>query len=333
MAKLPLALAQDLDTVKPHVADILDAKLGGQEYLGGPSVRGWSKISTYAICRRMYYLESIKKMRPKRQSPALDIGTLFHACMAAHYLTGGQKTYEPLYAVKDEIPEVAQEVARLLSAYFAMYQQEEAQHWDIRAVEREVIGTVTAKLPKKKKEHTAQLSCRFDLVIRKKAAGAPPDPYGPCPAGVYIVDHKCMAKMSYDLTEGYKMDGQFLLMAYLWRQQGLDAVLGKLNGFIINVITKTKQPECRRVDIAISDADVDRFIEQITPSVVEIDLNAKGPLAQDIENWPMNFGVCKSPRGYGLCKYFDFCSSHGAQENLYEISSWKKPPTKQGGTP
>lgn len=334
MTKLPEKLTAELNPdTKPQVGPLLDKKLQGTEYLGGPSVRGWSKISSYLICDRLYFLESVRKMRPRKSAPALEIGTLFHACMAAHYWTGGQKTYEPLHAVAEELPELVAEVSRLLQAYFAQYQQEEADTWDIRAVEQEVRGDMTAKLPKKKKPHTAQVSCRFDLVIRKKKPGEPAAPYGPCKDGVYVVDHKVHRAITRDLVEGYGMDGQFLLMAYLWRQQNLSEVFGPLNGFVINIITKTKVPECKRLDVAISPDDVDRYAAMVAAPTVELDLRVKGKTAKDIDEWPMNYSQCKSPRGYGICKFWDFCLSHGAHKELYDIALPMKPPAKEGGTP
>lgn len=328
MATMTDAL-KDFTNDKPQLSDAIDAKLANAPWArGGPSVRGWSKISTFMICQRMYYLESIKKMRPRKQSPALSIGTLFHECMAAHYSTGGQHTFDPLHALKDEYPDIVYEVNRLLQAYFAKYAVEEAQTWDIRAVENEVVGHFTYKPPRAKKEREALVSCRHDLVIRQKQPGTPTAPAGPCADGVWIVDHKVMAAITRDLVSGYGMDGQFLLMAYLWKNRGLEKTLGKLNGFIINIVTKTKNVECKRLQVDISTEDVDRFASRMQDVVGLLDqrVNAKDSL--DIEAWPMNFAVCKSPRGYGVCRFWDFCTSHGTQDALYEIAPLKgKQPT------
>ena len=327
MPKFPPGIAADASIAKPHIADLLDQKMKA-DYLGGPSVRGWSKIKTYMVCDRLYFLEGIRKVRPLKQSAALDIGTLFHACMAAHYATGGQDTFKPLQALIHEAPQTVHEVSRLLHAYFQLYAHEEASTWDIRAVEHEVVGSMTHQFPWMQVPWVAPVSCRFDLVIRKKPVGAPSAPYGPPPEGVYVVDHKVHARLSRDLLEGYGMDGQFLLMAYLWRQQGLEKTLGKLNGFILNIITKTANPECKRLDVAISDEDVTRFAQTIAPVVCEMDMRIKAPDALQEANWPMNFAVCKSPFGYGLCKFWDLCISHGRQEGLYEIAPWKQPSAK-----
>lgn len=315
MAKLPI----DFAVARPHAADLLDQL--GSEYLGGPSVRGWSKISSYMICKRMYFLESIRKLRSKKSSPALDIGTLCHACMAAHYYTGGQKTWEPLAVVEETQPELAAEVRRLLNAYFSRYADSEAATWDVRAVEFEVIGSISHN------GATAPVSCRFDLLIRKKTEDQPSLAWGPSPEGVWIVDHKFLARLTRDIVEGYSMDGQFLLMAYLWRQQGLTNFFGPLNGFIINIVTKTQKPECKRLDIAIDDQDVERFANTIAPVTTEIDFRVQtyGP---NEEAWPMNFAVCKSPRGYGICKYHDLCASHGKNTDMYEVAPWKQPSAK-----
>jgi hypothetical protein len=323
MAKLGNAL-DNYTSDKPLLSDTIDTKLEGAPWArGGPSVRGWSKISSFMICQRMYFLESIKKMRPRTSARALDIGTLFHECMAAHYSTGGKHTFDPLHALKDDYPDIVFEVNRLLQAYFAKHAYEEAQTWDIRAVENEVVGHFPYKPPKAKKFREALVSCRHDLVVRIKPAGAPIAPPGPSPDGVWVVDHKVHRAITRDLVSGYGMDGQFLLMAYLWRNQGLDATLGKLNGFIINIITKTREVECKRLHINISDQDVDRYAARMTDVVGRLDQRVKAKDANDMETWPMNFASCKSPRGYGICKFWDFCLSHGTQEALYEIAPFK----------
>lgn len=323
MATLGNALDEYTST-KPLLSDTIDVKLNAAPWArGGPSVRGWSKISSYMICERMYYLESVKKLRPRRSSPALDIGTLFHECMAAHYSTGGQHTYDPLHALKDEYPDVVFEVNRLMQVYFQKYALEESQTWDIRAVENEVVGFFPYKPPKAKKFREALVSCRHDLVVRIKPPGAPAHPAGPSPDGVWIVDHKVHKAITRDLVSGYGMDGQFMLMAYLWKNQNLDAKLGKLNGFIINIITKTREVECKRLLVNITDQDVERFAARMTDVVGRLDQRVKAPDINDPETWPMNFSVCKSPRGYGTCKFWDYCLSHGTQEALYEIAPFK----------
>jgi hypothetical protein len=145
---------------------------------------------------------------------------------------------------------------------------------------------------------------------------------------VYVVDHKFLRAMTRDAVEGYAMDGQFLLMSLLWKRKRLEKVYGPLLGFIINVVTKTKVPECKRLEVVISDEDVLRFEETIRPVVVELQSRLDAPHKNELDNWPMNFAVCKNPRGFGLCPFWDLCASHGKLVDLYEISPWsgkKKP--------
>lgn len=297
------------------VGELLAEKLG-DNYIGASTakIRGWSSISNYMICDRMFYYKSVKKYRPQSFSPALDIGILFHECLAAHYATGGKRTFDPLEALSTERPEIAHEVKRLLYAYFAEHLKTEVDTWDVRAVEREIIGTVEYR------GKTAPAYSRLDLLIRKKTADQECLPYGPCPDGVYIVDHKAVGRLTKDLTEGYKMDGQFLLMAHLWKQQNFDAIYGPLKGFIINIVTKTKEVQCKRLEIDIQEDDMSRFAETMSPVIVELHsrMNDKDEIA-DEKNWPMNFAACKNPKGYGTCEFFDMCVSHGKLAGLYQI--------------
>lgn len=316
MAKLPF------EKTEVSANDLINKNLPDAAYLGNPlpgqkRVRGWSSISNYMICDRMYYLGSIAKVKSLKASPALDIGVLAHACLAAHYSSGGVKTWEPIDAVQGERPELANEVKRLLYAYFGANNKEDQESWDVRAVEHEIVGYF---------EHNgiqAPASARSDLVVAKKEPGAAPSPYGPCAQGVYIVDHKFHARMSQDLTEGYNMDGQFLLMKHLWKQQGLDDVFGPLNGFIINIVTKTKNPECRRIYVDITDEDLNRFVATMSPVVTELVTRINAPDVAEVANWPMNYAVCKNPKGYGLCSFWQLCQSHGRLTELYQIASFK----------
>lgn len=303
-----------LPVLPQSIGELLPLKLGA-DYIGASSVRirGWSSISNYMKCDRMFWYRAVKKYRQQKSSDALDIGILIHECLAAHYSSGGQRTFLPLEAVQAERPEIAQEVKRLLYAYFAAYQKEDAETFDVRAVEQEIIGEV---------EHDgvkAPAYARLDLLIRRKRQDQEPLPFGPCPDGVWIIDHKCMARMSQDLLDGYLMDGQFLLMAYLWKKQKLDDYYGKLNGFIMNIITKTKSPELKRLQISISDRDIERFAKTMSPIIVEMHQRLDNPEERNNqEKWPMNFGICKSPSGYGPCEYLTLCTSHGEMAGLYE---------------
>jgi hypothetical protein len=131
--------------------------------------------------------------------------------------------------------------------------------------------------------------------------------------------------MSRDLVEGYGMDGQFMLMYYLWKQKNLDKTLGPLRGYIINIITKTKDPECKRLRITLNEEDVVRFAKTLRPVAVEVEARMRSPHKTDAERWPMNFAVCKSPKGYGICNFWDLCSSHGKLIDMYEVSPWGAP--------
>lgn len=298
---------------KEPVGDLL-AKNLGDSYIGASTakIRGWSSISNYMTCDRMFYYKTVKKFKSPNTSDALDIGILIHECLAAHYQTGGQRTFEPLQAVQESRPEIATEVKRLLYAYFARYIKEDVDTWDVRAVETEIIGDVAYN------NYVAKVYSRLDLLVRVKGKDDPVKPYGPCEDGVYIVDHKCMARITRELEEGYRMDGQFLLMGLLWHKNNLDAVYGPLRGFIINVISKTKDVGLKRLTVDISPRDYQRFEKTMAPVIVELHKRLETE-KEDEDKWAMNFGVCKNPKGYGPCEYLDLCLSHGSLEKLYTI--------------
>jgi hypothetical protein len=300
------------------IGELLPQKLG-TDYIGASTmkIRGWSSISNFMTCERLFYYKSIKKLKVSQPSPALDIGILIHECLAAHYASGGARTFKPLEAVQDDRPEIAAEVKRLLYAYFAMYLKEDAETWDIRAVETEIVGKATNH----KTGKSVDVYSRLDLLLRKKTKDQPAHPFGPCPDGVYLLDHKCVARMSKDLEDGYRMDGQFLLMAHLWHQNHLDEVYGPLKGFIINIITKTKDVGLKRLTVNVGKEDMERFYKFVEPTIVDMHERIANPeIKNNEDNWRMNFAMCKSPRGFGPCEFLDLCASHGKLEQLYTIS-------------
>lgn len=298
---------------KQNIGDLLASNLG-PNYIGASTakIRGWSSISNYMTCDRLFYYKTVKKYKAPGTSDALDIGILIHECLAAHYQSGGTRTFEPLNAVQEARPEIATEVKRLLYAYFARYLKEEADTWDIRAVETEIIGDISHN------DYIAKVYSRLDLLVRVKTKDDAVKPYGPCEDGVYIVDHKCHARLTRELEDGYRMDGQFLLMGLLWHKNNLDAVYGPLKGFIINVITKTKDVGLKRLTVDISPRDYARFERTMAPVITELHRRLETQRENE-DHWEMNFAACKNPKGYGPCEFMDMCLSHGTMEQLYTI--------------
>lgn len=309
------AIPTDLLGERPHLVDLLrDAGLAT-----GGSPRGWSAISAFAKCPRLAYFQFVEGLRPKRPSAGLDVGTLGHMCLERHYLTGGQDTWKPLDAIKEHLPELAFEVRRLLDAYFARYAYQEATTWDVRAVEYDAHAELQGRPIKGKwagRLVRAPITCRFDLIVAAREPNAPCAPFGPAPQGVYVVDHKFYSALTRDAIRGFSLDGQFLSMATIWQLGRLDQTFGRLNGFIINAVIKTKQVQLQRLEVQIDQRDIDRFRPVLARQAVEFHSRLAAPHRRTEDQWEMNVTSCISR--YGACRFFDLCESHGDLHDLYE---------------
>jgi len=222
------------DPQLPHSVDeVLKANFTDEE-IGGESSFGSHRIKTYMACQRRAFLSYVKKLTPTRGSEALDLGTLVHACLARHYKTGGKDTWRPTYVVEPYEPKLAAEARRLLYAYFEKYGEQEAREWDTRAVEYEIAAELTDG-----KRH-CPLTARLDLLVAKRADGAPPAPYGRVADGVWSCDHKCQIGSS--LIRDYRSGTLRTTAEWYARGEGpsvlaFDEVTGKL------VQTQANAPE------------------------------------------------------------------------------------------
>lgn len=304
----------------PSVSDLLAQHYTADE-IGGPSVFGWHALSLFMTCERKAYLSMIRKLEQVDQRPGREIGILVHACLARHYKTGGVETWKPLEIVEGDYPEMAHETRRILAALFAKHGEEEAQTWDIRAVEHAVtakIRGIGTEGPFAGMRISCPISCRFDLIVALKKPEDAPGPLGLVETGVYIVDHKTTSSISRTSLTGYSLDGQILMNCLIWRLAKLDKVFGPLKGFIVNIIAKTKEIRVERLRIATTEEDLDRFIAMIRPKVLEAWSRLHAPHKRNESRWPMNLTSCRT--GFGtLCDYFDYCESHGRAGSLYKI--------------
>lgn len=293
-----------------NVDAILDSLEGCE---GGPSRGGfsWHTIAPAQACWRRAYFELVLGLKKNLASPALALGSLVHACFELHYKSGGVRTFEPCDAVAAAgAVKVAGDAKRYVYAQLEKYGAEEASTWDVRGVEEqgtwfmppEKIGGRTVHIP---------LTCRYDLIVALRQPGAPCTPPGqPAPSGVSIVDFKTAKALTYDLTKGYSMDGQFLTNALVYRQQG--EVFGPLTGVIVSIIAKHKtmtKDSLFRVHTMADEGSVAEFYrDEIRPWSIEIYRRLSSQeMRDDMSRWPKCRASCVGP--YGPCFYFDICDT------------------------
>lgn len=294
---------------------------------GGPSKGGisWHTMEPATQCWRKAYWQLVRGLTPKRTSRALAFGSLFHACWELWYRFGGSRRYdEACDAVRHAgAPKLAGEVQRLVYAELQRFAAEEAQTWDVRAVEQNAIFWLGPYRISGKLVHIP-ITCRHDLILAKREPGMPCAPAGPVPQGVYVYDHKTVNALTYDTTKGYGMDPQFLTNALVYTRSDEPQMFGPLNGVIVGAAAKHKEPSDRsffRIETTVDEAAVNEFCAaEVEPTVVELyrrltDANWR----DDKGKWPKNHSQCVGR--YGCCRFFDLCDIGGESlmDGMYRV--------------
>lgn len=281
---------------------------------GGPSRGGfsWSTLSEAQKCWRRAYFSLVLGLQKNSKSRALLLGSLVHACMEAHYRTGGAQTRAPIDAVQAAgAADLAAEAYRLVWGQLSKYAADEVQTWDIRDVECQ--GTMFLDpVQIGRRKVFIPLTCRHDLVVAVKTAGTPDHPKGqPVPHGCHIVDWKTAARLSYDLTKGYSMDPQFLMNALIYTRAEMEK-FGPLAGIIISIMVKHKHldPDKSfwRISTNYDESLVNEFLkEEIQPLAVQLYTRlVDKDIRSDMHRWPKCHSSCAT--GY-ICPYFDICDT------------------------
>lgn len=286
-------------------------KAGMPDLPGGPSEGGLSPHTLEdARCWRLFYLLHVLGLRPMKASKALQFGSLFHYCLAARYLLGRERQYEPCTLVAQAgAAELAAEVKRLIEGMVAKYEVEEWETWCVRAVEYNMasfiecpVGNRTVKLP---------ITCRLDLVLGTKEPKDPHPAGGPLVNGVLLVDHKTSSGITRDLLEGYGLDWQFNVQAVVFEEGGYEKVFGPLRGTLVNLASKARKtptPDSyARPRAPLSKAVLAEFRDvQLRQLAGEVYRRiSDDTIRQDVSQWPKDFRQCHGR--WGRCRYFEIC--------------------------
>ena len=257
--------------------------------VSGGSGKGWSMWSTLERCPRAFYNKYIAEI-PRDDSSALGVGGLVHALLAFWYSDGERTPFDPV-AFKTALlernvnPESVYEAYRLFDAYCSYYEEDYLTP---------LATEYTAKDPK------TGNTCRYDMIAELHD----PLPVGLTP-GIYIVEHKTTAKsFTWEVREGWDLDGEILGEIALWERAGLDKIFGKLQGLIVNVIGKQKQPEFHRAFVWPQEKAAQRHLAVLS----HLEVLRKGYVKKG--SWPMYFQGCITR--YGKCDYYQHCLSENS---------------------
>jgi hypothetical protein len=294
--------------------------------LGGPSGRGWSYFSTAQRCGQLFkksYDVPPEKLVRKVNAQPLQIGALFHTLEALYYghalgnafvlpdrqglvterlaLPGRRRRWsvpdgacdallEALRTLKDGEREpdatVIDEAERLFDTH--------TNWWDNREDVQPLGVEVFAQHPK------LGYTCRYDLVARVGTH----DPE--LPEGVFIFEKKTAKWIDEKLLESWQLDGEVLGQILCWAPSGMEKLFGPLSGVVVDIVSKGRTADCRRV-----------VVPPTAPAVAHHEKWIRW-VAAEIEQWraidayPQRFANCWTR--YGRCEEFQNCTLGLTQE-------------------
>lgn len=293
-----LLLGHQLFTpVDEALNDIFDR--AGVPRLGGTSgIEGWSSISEYQRCPYSWARSYLPSFSPPtnpavvslRNTYSLDTGSICHALLAIYYQrmltpTGypltPKGTYEALRA-RSVDNRVLEEGWRLFSAYCLYYKNDTLRPlWP----ERLFISP------------TSRRSCRVDLGVIETNGN-----HGH-PAGLYLMDHKTAQRFDDSTLTGWYNDGgtiqQFDIFQECWEHDPELQKLGPVQGVIINLIGRQKEPDLHRVYVHPDPFQIEAHRQEV------VYWQAHRNLARASMTFPRARAGCTTR--YGKCAHWDHC--------------------------
>lgn len=288
-----------LHVPKKSIGTVLDdiCKKHLKPVFSGASSRGWSRYSRLQRCPKLYKLSYISP--PKRSafeiehSDSLEIGTAFHAFLSMRYSHLWWTPQELLDMLLDSPCEASfvAEAWRLYEAYALNYENDYIQPLGV-----EITG----------KDPETGNSCRYDLLVKIKTdiTAKQAQQHGLIPGGTYIFEHKTTKAIYADVLDGWDMDGEIRGEVALWdRDLTLEQRYGKLCGLVINVVSRAKRPEMRRILVAPSTLATKQHLKALE------DWTEIEQFYTNQNIWPPASNGCVSK--YGRCEFFNYCRTGG----------------------
>lgn len=262
--------------------------------LGGASLDGWSKLADFQRCPYRYWLiheqpKTDDLVSVGAKPVALELGSLFHAMLALHYMPASYGPYPTPYALAERVAsfgatvETVDEAKRLYNAYFCHYGNAADEKFTPLGVE------VPCGLSE---VHTS----RLDLVA--SIGGA-----------TWIVEHKTASRETRDVLEGWWLDGEIIGEVLAYRISNFTDKYGPLAGVLVNITIKTKEPKFRRVEVVVTDDQLERYARDVDwwrkhRRQMRLDPNGY---------WPRKLQGCIGR--YDTCTFWDHCRDANATDD------------------
>ncbi len=304
-----------------NVDEAVDAIFTAKKWplLGGPSGRGWSFWSASLKCGQYFYrsYDAPDARVRKLHAEPLQIGALFHVLSALYYGGGLGNAY----VVPERGGLLAEEFARrgrqrrwkvpptaadeLLVALKAMCEEPDLPAPSLGIVlEAERIFNAHTNWWDHREDVTPlgvelfaahphlDYTVRYDMIARV----GKDDPT--LPPGVYIFEKKSAKWIDELYLEGWRLDGEVLGQLMCW-PGSMEKLFGKLEGLVVDVISKGRVPEARRI-----------VIPPGTPAIAKHEkwIQLQGAQVQQwraLKVYPQNFANCYGR--WGRCSEWQNC--------------------------
>lgn len=243
-------------------------EMWGWPLLGGPSGRGWSYYSTAGRCAQLFkksFDVAPEALTRRVHAPALQIGALFHVLEALFYGGGLGDSYVlpergglitesiklPGRRRRWRVPPTAAD--DLLAALKALCDSDEPSP-DLSVVleaerifdthtnwwgDREDVTPLGVEIFARHPQ--IGYTCRYDLIGRVGNN----DPA--LPPGVVVFEKKSAKWIDEKFLEGWSLDGEILGQIMCWEPSGMAELFGPLSALVVDVVSKGKTPDCRRI--------------------------------------------------------------------------------------
>lgn len=276
------------------------------ERVGGPSPWGNSKYGELERCMWRYCFFHIKRLAEETVSLPLEIGGLFHECRARAYnahLAGMEDEYtqeeldetfvEEIFSlvdrVQDYVPNVANEVRRLLRGWLAAHGPGKPGDDRHETLLVEPLIEVDRGFP---------YSTRLDRVVLSEQYKGP-----------VIMEIKTASRFSESLLKGYNIDPQFIGQQYCWHHSEYRKKYGPLKAFIVDLSIKGAQPSFPRQIVPINPAAMRDWEKEKRFTWAQF------KVAEAAGFYPRNRHSCVM---YGKrCEIHDACERPGPVRNKY----------------
>jgi hypothetical protein len=266
---------------------------------GGSSGYGWSHHSQLPACPELYRLAEVQQLEAKLYDRAgklhaLPFGILWHYMLEAYQCP--RREIDPLPVLKKMLG-VPPDERDKIETMFLLYRRRHPvakEPFKVLATEIRLEVPIPDLDPKRHR-----YSVRYDAIVQY-ASGA-----------IYSLEHKTASMIKGDTNATWYADSSIHGQVWAWNQHPLAQKYGPLTGVIMDIATKSKEPEYARFVQHLSPRQLGAHQRnlQYWSLLKDMFLREIGPDSE----WPQNNKNCWGR--YGPCAFVEHCH-HGIDAKL-----------------